>query len=250
VSADEILLATFGADAARLVELAGGDLSVSVPTCPGWTLADLLAHLGRVHRWTAVCLQTPPDGDRPRFEPRPPEGAALGPWVKEGLDALIDAFDGPDLDRPVWTIVGPGPAAWWLRRQTMETAMHRLDAQLAAGTATDPIDQAIAAIGVDEWCELEAARWFRPSDDVVMSVHLHATDEVEEIDADLPGEWFLEADATGLQWSHGHHKGDIAVRASREQLFLLIWRRLPLADVEILGDPDRLADFLLASAVD
>jgi uncharacterized protein (TIGR03083 family) len=253
VTNNDRLLPTLRADADQLVELAGGDLSAPVPTCPGWNLADLLGHLGRVHRWTAICLQTPPDGDRPRFEPRPPEGAALGPWVREGLDTLITAFDTPDLDRPVWTFVGPGDVGWWLRRQTLETAMHRLDAQLAAGTATDPIDQAVAAIGVDEWCEIETARWFRPSDDVVMSVHLHATDEVvksDEVDADLPGEWFLEADATALRWSHGHHKGDIAVRASREQLFLLIWRRLPLADVEILGDPDRLADFLLASAVD
>jgi hypothetical protein len=129
--------------------------------------------------------------------------------------------------------------------------MHRLDSQLAAGTPPDPIDQTVAALGVDEWCEIEAARWFRPSDDVVMSVHLHATDDLHpEADPALPGEWFLEADAAGLQWSHGHHKGDIAVRASRAELFLLIWRRLPPADVEVLGDPERLADFLLASAVD
>jgi uncharacterized protein (TIGR03083 family) len=246
-----LLLATLRVEADRLVELAGGDLTVPVPTCPGWTLADLLGHLGRVHRWTAICLNTPPDGDRPRFEPRPPQGAALGPWVRQGLDALIDAFDSPELDRPVWTFVGPGPAAWWLRRQALETAMHRLDAQLAAGVSPDPIDTAVGAIGVDEWCEIEAARWFRPSDEVVMSVHLHATDDLgPDADSDLPGEWFLEADSAGLRWSHGHHKGDIAVRASRADLFLLVWRRLPLADVEVLGDPDRLADFLLASAVD
>jgi uncharacterized protein (TIGR03083 family) len=241
------LLTTLRADADRLVELAQGDLGAPVPTCPGWNLADLLGHLGRIHRWTARCLQTPPDGDRPRFEPKPPEGAALGPWIRDGLDTLIAAFDTPDLARPVWTFVGPGDVAWWLRRQTLETAMHRLDAQLAAEVTTDPIDQTVAALGVDEWCEIEAARWFRPSDDLVVSVHLHATDEADD---DLAGEWFLEADGHGLRWIHGHHKGDIAVRASREQLFLLIWRRLALADVEVLGDADRLADFLLASAVD
>ena len=33
-----------------------------VPTCPGWTVRDLLAHQGMVHRWaTAVVL-----GDDPR----------------------------------------------------------------------------------------------------------------------------------------------------------------------------------------
>jgi hypothetical protein len=81
----------------------------------------------------------------------------------------------------------------------------------------------------------------------VLSVHLHATDDAP---ADVPGEWFIEVDGSGLRWSHGHHKGDIAVRASRAELFLLIWRRLALAEVEVLGDAERLSDFLLASAVD
>jgi uncharacterized protein (TIGR03083 family) len=245
------LLATLRLDANRLVQLAEGDLSVPVPTCPGWNLDDLLAHLGRVHRWTALCLQTPPDGDRPRFNSPPPEGETLGTWVRDGLDVLIDAFDSPDLDRPTWTFVGHGTVAWWLRRQTLETAMHRLDAQLAVGVDPDPIDQTVAAIGIDEWCEIETARWFRPTDEVVMSVHLHATDEPgPAAPADLPGEWFLEADATELRWSHGHHKGDIAVRAGRAELWLVIWRRLPSSAVEVLGDPARLDDFLLASAVD
>ncbi|MFD1935384.1 maleylpyruvate isomerase N-terminal domain-containing protein [Nonomuraea mangrovi] len=37
---------------ARYVELlAGSDLEPQVPTCPGWTLADLTKHHGTTYRW-------------------------------------------------------------------------------------------------------------------------------------------------------------------------------------------------------
>jgi hypothetical protein len=39
-----------------------------------------------------------------------------------------------------------------------------------------------------------------------------------------------------LTWEHGHHKGDLAVRGSREQLLLACWGRVPLADLETFGD--------------
>jgi mycothiol maleylpyruvate isomerase-like protein len=37
-------------DGARMAALARGDLAVPVPTCPEWTLRDLLEHCGFVHR--------------------------------------------------------------------------------------------------------------------------------------------------------------------------------------------------------
>ena len=29
----------------------GADLSTPVPTCPEWTLRDLVTHMGQIHRW-------------------------------------------------------------------------------------------------------------------------------------------------------------------------------------------------------
>ncbi len=240
------LLATLRDDRDRLVAIADGPLDVAVPTCPGWAMSDLLVHLGRVHRWARAALDTDPSGEWPPFGARPADGEPLGPWLADGIDQLDTAFSSTALDRPAWGFAGPSTVGWWLRRQALETAMHRWDAEIAAGRPPTAMDVATAATGIDEWCELEAARWFRPSDDLTISVHLHATDDA----GDLPGEWFLEADSAGLHWSHGHHKGDIAVRASRSDLFLLVWRRVPPADLEVLGDPDRLDEFLLASAVD
>jgi uncharacterized protein (TIGR03083 family) len=239
------LLANLRTDGERLVALADGDLDAPVPTCPGWTLGDLLVHLGRVHRWATAAVATAPDDERPRFGARPADGEPIGPWLASGLADLVACFDGADLDRAAWAFIGPGTVGWWLRRQTLETVMHRFDAQLATGGTPDPIDAEVAAAGIDEWCELESARWFRPSEEASMTVHLHATDV-----GGGGGEWFLAADADGLTWSHDHQPADVTVQADRSSLWLVVWRRMPLTSVEVSGDPTRLDDFLLASAVD
>ncbi len=41
-------------NATALVDAAdAAGLDAPVPTCPEWTVADLLGHIGRVHRWAA-----------------------------------------------------------------------------------------------------------------------------------------------------------------------------------------------------
>src|SRR4051812_19574241 len=42
--------------AAQRLEAGAGQagLEASVPTCPGWTVRDLLVHQGMVHRWAAA----------------------------------------------------------------------------------------------------------------------------------------------------------------------------------------------------
>ncbi len=48
------LLDGLAAAAERLASAAGISwMGAEVPTCPDWTLLDLLAHTGMVHRWAA-----------------------------------------------------------------------------------------------------------------------------------------------------------------------------------------------------
>ena len=46
-------LAALAAEADRFTRLVAGapDLGAPVPTCPEWTLRELVAHQGEVHRW-------------------------------------------------------------------------------------------------------------------------------------------------------------------------------------------------------
>jgi hypothetical protein len=58
-----------------------GDLSMPVPTCPGWTLVQLLRHVGRGDRWAAQIIRDRTGSDLdPRLVPdgRLPGGSAVG----------------------------------------------------------------------------------------------------------------------------------------------------------------------------
>jgi uncharacterized protein (TIGR03083 family) len=237
-------LAALRIDRDRLAALDGADLDAPVPTCPGWTLRDLVAHTGTVHRWAVAHLARGPDDARPPTGDGPGDADPIA-WLTDGLDELVAAFAHTDLSATCPSFAGPVPRGWWLRRQAMETAVHRWDAEAAAGRTPAPIDPDLAEGGIDEWLELERRRWFAARPDLSLSVHLHATDE-----GDGPGEWFVEVGPTGLTWDHGHRKGDIAVRADRADLLLLLWRRVPSASLEVFGDAAALDAFLAATAVD
>nr|HRD13003.1 maleylpyruvate isomerase N-terminal domain-containing protein [Mycobacterium sp.] len=132
------------------------DLSTPVPTCPEWTLGQLMRHVGRGDRW---CAQIVSEQSMEAIDPRtvaggkPPEGRdnELG-WLHDGPQQLLDAVARTGADTPVWTFLGPRPAKWWVRRRLHETAVHRADAALAVG-AGFYLDPAVAADAITEYLE-------------------------------------------------------------------------------------------------
>lgn len=217
---------------ARDVDLvldASTDLDAGVPSCPKWAVRDLLRHLGKVQRWATACLRAEPGVESAR-PPGPPDGTDPREWFREGADALLETLATADLAAPVHTWAGPRPGAWWLRRLTHETAIHRWDAQSATGVTTG-FDPALAVDGVAEHLD-EFARAFADVEragDEQASLHLHATD--------AEGEWFIEFGPDGVAIEAAHRKADVAVRGAAGALFLLVWRRGGLDDVEVIGDP-------------
>lgn len=224
-------------DSARITELIAADLSASVPSCPGWTLRDLVEHLGGVHRWATEAVLSAAPPERPRATDPPADGApeepdALARWFGDGAIALANALDAVDPDAPTWTpfpIESPH-AAVWLRRQTHETGLHRWDAEGAVG-AQRPIDAVVASDGIDEYLSVILPRLVQ-RDELVLpagSAHLHCTD--------VEGEWTVEVVDGSLVIDRAHRKGDAAVRGRAEDLFLTLWgRAVPEGAVEILGD--------------
>src|SRR5215472_1683177 len=125
------------ASAARLAEIVSTrDPDLPVPTCPDWTLSQLAAHVGRVHRWAAEIVTTRATESIP-FESVPdskyPATAAdQVTWINAGAARVVDAIVAAD-DEPVWAFGRQAPASFWARRQAHETAMHRIDAEMAVG---------------------------------------------------------------------------------------------------------------------
>lgn len=127
-----------------------------VPTCPGWTVRDLVAHQGTVHRWATGHLR----GDRidaPSTEAAGREATDQLEWFDEGAKDLLQALaDAPeDLDTYFFLADAPPPRLAWARRQCHETTIHGVDA-MAASSGRVPsaeetwIGPGLAADGVDE----------------------------------------------------------------------------------------------------
>ena len=234
---------TLIAENAALAELLrDADPDTPVPTCPEWTLDQLMRHVGRGDRW---CAQIVAEGEYvdPRTVPggKPPndrDGQIA--WLHDGPRLLIDAVAQTGPDTPVWTFLGLRPAAWWIRRRLHETAVHRADAALALGTDFE-IDPSVAADGITEYLERVVIRsdqnGDRPLEDD-QSLHLHAIDEGLGGPGETPREWMILGRPDGIAFDHEHGKATAALRGPARDLLLAIVRRGGAAELglEIFGD--------------
>jgi uncharacterized protein (TIGR03083 family) len=126
-----------------------------IPTCPGWTMRQLIRHVGRAHRWAAHIISTRADVTLdPRTVPdgRPPDDAdGARAWLLGCPQVLLDAVaDVGGTDATVATFDGPRPARWWIRRLLHESTVHRADAVLAVDEHYELAPE-VASDGIDEW---------------------------------------------------------------------------------------------------
>jgi uncharacterized protein (TIGR03083 family) len=117
-------------------------LDAAVPSCPAWRVRDLLRHQGYVHRWAAAYVANRYTERVPRLTEAEvlaagPDDAGLVDWFAAGHAALVETLQSADPDVRCWTFLpAPSPLAFWARRQAHETAIHRVDAEQAAGQVT------------------------------------------------------------------------------------------------------------------
>ena len=128
------------------------------PRCPPARSGPCATWCGTRAACTAGPPATSPAADRGRGTSSWTRWSAPGPrtprWPTgsaQGCDGLADALAAAPDDLECWTFLpAPSPRAMWARRQAHETAIHRVDAELAAGTPVWRCDAAFAADGVDE----------------------------------------------------------------------------------------------------
>jgi uncharacterized protein (TIGR03083 family) len=224
-------------DGPALAGAAGRDMSAAVTGCPGWTTTDLLRHVGQVHQWVTEIVRKNLDAPLSRNAfPPPPEGPALVDWFANGLEELVGALEEVDPNGPAWNWSGRHLTVdWWHRRMAQETAVHRWDAQQAIGAEAAPFDAAFAVDGIDELFDVILSRMSErteqgPYPPNGATLHLHATD--------ADGEWLLRFTGSTVEVSHGHAKGDAALRGPASDLLLFVWKRIgPAAPgLEVFGD--------------
>ena len=206
-------------------------LAADVPTCPRWTVRQLLEHTGKVHRWAATHVREGRaafGGGSPRMATPPADG--LLDWFVEGHAALVAALRAAPADLDCWSFLpSPSPLAFWARRQAHETAIHRADADSARG-AVPTYDAPFAADGIGELLGGFYARRGGPlRADPPCSLLVVPTDAGQH--------WHVALDPDGRRISaDADLPADCTVRGPASDLYLLLWNRQPARPPQISGD--------------
>jgi uncharacterized protein (TIGR03083 family) len=236
---EDLLALVHDRSAALRSSVAGSpDLGVRVPSCPDWSLGDLVEHLTQVHRfWAAAVVAGPGE--------KPPD---VGP-ADDALSAGLLARSAAATQELITALRAAGPAAgcwtWWgdsgapmtsgavARHQVQEAAVHAFDAQLATGTPR-PIPAVAAIDGIAEFISVShgtAGPW--PHEPA--RIGLHAAE----------GEsWLLDLTAPGAHVIDGQHETAADLYGPVSNLLLTLHGRLPLNSLRSEGDRATLENLL------
>ena len=208
-----------------------------MPSTPEWVVRDLAHHIGEVQwYWGENVRAQNPDERSGASLTAFPEDADLLAWMGWCTYSLLGALREVGPDAPCW--------AWWPephtagavgRHQAQEASVHRWDAEGVVG-ASQPLHEGLAEDGVPEFIE------------IMVGADL----------ASLPGEVTLTATDTGASWrvagtaaggsgagGSGRSRGRVSeLKASASDLVLMLYRRLPVPDDAVVGDPILVAALL------
>jgi uncharacterized protein (TIGR03083 family) len=230
----DIYLDHLRADGRRLSAIArSADLGTPVPTCPGWTLGDLVGHCADVYEHKRQVLRL---GRAPDDHGKQVTGAAAVDAHDERLAALIADLEriGPDAETWTW-FPGETSTGFWFRRMAQEALVHRVDGELAVDDL-GPIDPVLAADGVDE-----VLAWFAGHPGVLAhsSSRAGAAGEVL-VDAgdhafvvELPDDGHVVREVDPLDRDLA---ADATVRGAAPDVDLLLWGRPTNEPVDESGD--------------
>ncbi|HET6633673.1 MAG TPA: maleylpyruvate isomerase family mycothiol-dependent enzyme [Streptomyces sp.] len=224
--------------AALLAAAEDAGLDADVPTCPQWQVRDLLLHTSNVHRWASGYVRDERSSPVP-IGGEKAEDEDLPDWYRSGLAELVESLRAAGDDVRCWTFLrgSPSPRAFWARRQAHETAVHRVDAELAAGRELTPVSETFAADGVDELLtgfharERSRVRSPRPR-----TLCLRATDGAQR-------QWtLLLGDEPPRLLREEPEAPDCTVSGPAGTLYLTLWNRLHYGDGLVIEGDAALAE--------
>jgi uncharacterized protein (TIGR03083 family) len=231
-----LYLACLQADSARLAEVGRLGLPAAVPSCEDWTVETVLRHVATVylHKIEALRIAARPD-----------------PWPPAGLDdrdalelfdetraAIVVALTEAGTELPTWTFSpSDKTSGFWYRRMALETAVHRVDAELAHDVVT-PVDRSLALDGIDEILTLMlGGPWWEEGDTK------HPVDATIRITS-AGRSWTIRLDATSaLVTADAEGDVDAEVFGEPDDIFLWLWGRHDLSMEQSAGDDTAVQEF-------
>jgi uncharacterized protein (TIGR03083 family) len=228
--------------------LDGADVTAPVPSCPGWNVSQLCRHVDGGLRWANEIVAThaaepPPDvALRDLSAATHDDAAQIAASLREAAAVLVATLQGAGPAAQMWCPVPGGGTAFYARRFAHETTIHRADAALAIGIPFE-LDADVACDGVEEWLELGSLPFHfdvHPRMRELLGpdrvIGLHATDTGDR--------WLLDLTGDVISWRRSDEPAAADLRGPVTDLLLALYRRVPVAVLEVTGDAG-LVDFWL-----
>lgn len=245
--ADLLRLIDERSTAFRAAVASAPSLDAQVPTCPEWTLFDLVRHLGEGRRsWAATVAAGPAATAKsaPEGAPTVPrEREALLAWLAASTQELLDALREAGPDRGCWTWWGtsqsPQTCGAVARHQLQEIAVHTYDAQITVG-APQPLPEEAALDGVEDFLSTCCA---------TSSAWPHKPTAFDFLATEGPS-WRLTVEGDGARFTclpapgatpatvagESHDAAGASVRGTASELVLFMYDRIPADSLQIDGD--------------
>jgi uncharacterized protein (TIGR03083 family) len=210
-------------------ELAAADPQARLASLD-WTVHELGAHLGGVHRWVTGNIR---DGQRGPRQNVPVIDVPVADYYREGRRELLGVFESTDASAEAWTMSrADRTVRFWHRRQLFESLVHLWDLRSASGPGSiaEVVPPVVHVDGVREVFEVYVPRADAGEPHVLTgTIALEATDA----DARLVIGPAFTLDATS--------EPDAVVRGEAHELLLFAWNRIDAPGFE--GDERVLTQF-------
>lgn len=219
-------------DSEAFANAVDGNWQADVAKCPGWNVADLLWHLrGVQYFWGSIVADRLTSPETVEQLDRLADNDQVLADFRQGAERLVEVLGSADQAEPVWTWASQKDVAFITRHQAGEAAVHRWDAEHAAGRSHE-IPAPIASDAIDEFLQFSAAFRIEGAAAIETPLCLVASDTEES--------WLVGEDEHLALWAVRNPEditGHAATwRAPASELLLALFRRVdPSGEIE--GNP-------------
>jgi uncharacterized protein (TIGR03083 family) len=191
---------------------------------------DLVRHIAEVYEHKIECtrLNRAPDPWPPAW----PSDRDPIEWLDDAHGRLQEMFERSEPSTPSATWWPPDQTVgFWARRMAHETAVHRVDAELATGVADPTVDPDLAVDGIDEILDLMlAGDWSEEPHDASTGQRVAV--------ATAGGTRLITLEPESVAVSREVDRADARIEGDPSSVLLWLWGRVPDERIERSGDLD------------
>lgn len=214
-----------------------------IPTCPEWTLTDLVDHVGATQRWVSRLVGEGISDAGTAFsigwESAPANPSEWGSWLLDGAQGVKATFAGATDDRVVWDPSGGGDGvAFWSQRAFGEISVHRIDAAFALDRDYQ-IAPTLAVAGIEDWLSTMASSGWAANVPGFADAMRGAGQTIAWVADDVDQAWLLQRTEAPLVLTHDRGDADVTIQGPARELLQVVSRRLPLDSAtssKVVGD--------------